>query len=391
MRHSARQRQETQAKVLSPTPPPSAALGTLQRGKPLDLIDITHRFGALKAVDGVSLAVARGEVVALLGPSGCGKTTLLRIVAGFIRQESGQVVVDGARIDALPPNRRNIGIVFQNYALFPHLSVAENVAYGLAARGVSRAAQREAVARLLATVRLTGLADRRPEKLSGGQQQRVALARALAIDPGLLLLDEPFSALDKGLRLDMQIEVKRLQRQFGLTAVMVTHDQDEAMSVADRIAVMQAGRIVQCDTPVAVYDNPANLFVAGFIGSANLFAGRVLDSAGNALRLALDAGAELTLPSASFAAGARVVLATRPEHHVLFASPGPGRVPARLRLAVPLGPDLVFDLETADGATVKVSGPRAGAPDLTPGPVWIGLVDHARPSLFAAPTQGETA
>jgi putative spermidine/putrescine transport system ATP-binding protein len=213
--------------------------------------------------------------VALLGPSGCGKTTLLRIVAGFIAQTNGKVIIGDRPIDELPPNRREIGIVFQNYALFPHMTVAENIAYGLAARGESRAVQAERVAEMLATVRMEGFADRKPRQLSGGQQQRVALARALAIRPRILLLDEPFAALDKNLRLDMQIEIKRLQRQFALTAIMVTHDQDEAMSIADRIAVMSQGRIEQLGSPVEIYDEPATLFVNNFIGSSNLLTGRV--------------------------------------------------------------------------------------------------------------------
>jgi putative spermidine/putrescine transport system ATP-binding protein len=213
------------------------------RGHTLDIDSVTHRYGHVTAVDDVSLAVRAGEIVALLGPSGCGKTTLLRVVAGFVRQSAGSVRIDGRPIDHLPANLRNVGIVFQNYALFPHMTAADNVAYGLQARGTPRAEVRRTVERFLEVVRLTGLRDRLPRQLSGGQQQRVAVARALAVEPTVLLLDEPFSALDKGLRLDMQIELKRLQRQFGLTAILVTHDQDEAMSVADRIAVMSHGRV----------------------------------------------------------------------------------------------------------------------------------------------------
>ncbi|MSP77816.1 MAG: ABC transporter ATP-binding protein, partial [Rhodospirillaceae bacterium] len=218
-------------------------------GRTLDVDDLTVRYGSAVAVDGVSLNIEPGEVVALLGPSGCGKTTLLRAIAGFVRQAGGRILVDGASIDHLPANQRNVGIVFQNYALFPHMNVVENVAYGLRARGQGRAAANERVARMLDMVQLGGFRERLPRQLSGGQQQRVALARALAVEPSILLLDEPFAALDRNLRLDMQIEVKRLQRRLGLTTILVTHDQDEAMSVADRIAVMNKGTVEQFDTP----------------------------------------------------------------------------------------------------------------------------------------------
>ena len=216
---------------------------------------VTHSYGNARAVDDVTLEVKAGELVALLGPSGCGKTTLLRIVAGFIRQSAGQVVIGDRAIDDLPPNMREVGIVFQNYALFPHMTVAENIAYGLVARGVSKADQRARVAEMLATVRMEGFADRKPRQLSGGQQQRIALARALAIQPRILLLDEPFAALDKNLRLDMQIEIKRLQRQFGLTAILVTHDQEEAMSIADTIYMTRVHTQIEGDTLFPAIDD----------------------------------------------------------------------------------------------------------------------------------------
>ena len=241
----------------------------------LDVEDLTVRYGQAVAVDGVTIAIEPGEVVALLGPSGCGKTTLLRVIAGFVRQAAGRVRVDGTAIDHLPANQRNIGIVFQNYALFPHMTVAENVAYGLRARGMRGPEIQARVSRFLDTVQLGAFRERLPRQLSGGQQQRVALARALAVEPSILLLDEPFAALDRNLRLDMQIEVKRLQRTLGLTTILVTHDQDEAMSVADRIAVMNKGRVEQFDTPVAIYDRPRTLFVNGFIGTTNLLNGTV--------------------------------------------------------------------------------------------------------------------
>src|SRR5260221_6632900 len=219
------------------------------RGHRLRLEDISHRFGEFVAVRDINLDVAGGELVALLGPSGCGKSTLLRIMSGFIRQTEGRVLFDGEPVDHLTPRQRGVGIVFQNYALFPHMNVADNVAYGLQARKWPREKITSRVAEMLALVHMSEFAKREPRQLSGGQQQRIALARCLAIDPKVLLLDEPFGALDKNLRLDMQIEVKRLHRDYGITTVLVTHDQEEALSMADRIAVMNRGKIEQVTTP----------------------------------------------------------------------------------------------------------------------------------------------
>jgi putative spermidine/putrescine transport system ATP-binding protein len=354
-----------------------------EQGHTLDIDGVTHRYGPVTAVADVSLAVRAGEIVALLGPSGCGKTTLLRVVAGFVRPWAGSVRIDSKPIDHLPPNARNVGIVFQSYALFPHMTVAQNVAYGLEARGVSRAEVRKTVARFLDVVRLTALRDRLPRQLSGGQQQRVAVARALAVEPTVLLLDEPFSALDKGLRLDMQIEIKRLQRQFGLTAILVTHDQDEAMSVADRIAVMNHGRVEQLDTPINVYDRPATLFVSGFIGTTNLLRGRVIESSNGTTLVELEAGAKLSVPTGRvFAAGAAVTLSARPEQLDLHTESGHGRWLVQRRLSVPLGPNTMHDLETCDGVTLKLVEPRAASPPDTTGQAWCGLRPDARPGLF---------
>src|SRR5881397_2616920 len=354
-----------------------------EHGHTLDIDLVTHRYGSVTAVAEVSLAVRAGEVVALLGPSGCGKTTLLRVVAGFVRPSAGSVRIDSKPIDDLPPNARNVGIVFQSYALFPHMTVTQNIAYGLQARGVPRAEVRRTVARFLDVVRLTALRDRLPRQLSGGQQQRVAVARALAVEPAVLLLDEPFSALDKGLRLDMQIEIKRLQRQFGLTAILVTHDQDEAMSVADRIAVMNQGRVEQFDTPINVYDHPATLFVSGFIGTTNLLRGRALESANGMTLVELEAGARLVVPGDRvFPAGAPVMLSARPEQLCLHAEPSSERWRVQRRLAVPLGPNTVHDLATPQGVTLKLVEPRLG-PSVEPtGDAWCGLRPDARPGLF---------
>ncbi len=358
---------------------------TTKTARTLDVEDLIVRYGAATAVDGVTLAIEPGEVVALLGPSGCGKTTLLRVIAGFVRQAEGRVRVDGAPIDHLPANQRNIGIVFQNYALFPHMTVAENVAYGLRARGTRGPQVAAKVNSCLETVQLAGFSDRLPRQLSGGQQQRVALARALAVEPSILLLDEPFAALDRNLRLDMQIEVKRLQRAFGLTTILVTHDQDEAMSVADRIAVMNKGKVEQFDTPVAIYDRPKTLFVNGFIGTTNLLGGRIASVANGTASVTLDAGATLALPAQGLEAGAPVLLSVRPEQLALSSVPGPGLWKVEAGLSLPMGGQLVHEARTADGATLKIVEPRLAAP-AAGGRTYCGLAADARPSLFPRTT-----
>ncbi len=351
----------------------------------LDVEDLTVRYGASVAVDKVSLAIEPGEVVALLGPSGCGKTTLLRVIAGFVRQAAGRVRVDGAPIDHLPANQRNIGIVFQNYALFPHMTVTENVAYGLRARGVHGPDVMARVNRFLETVQLSGFRDRLPRQLSGGQQQRVALARALAVEPSILLLDEPFAALDRNLRLDMQIEVKRLQRTLGLTTILVTHDQDEAMSVADRIAVMNKGTVEQFDTPVAIYDRPQTLFVNGFIGTTNLLGGKIASVEQGTATVLLDAGATLHMPSQGLGGGTPVLMSVRPEQLVLSSIPGPGLWKVEPGLSLPIGSQLVHEARTADGTALKVVEPRLTTPPPI-GRIYCGLSGDAHPSLFPRST-----
>ncbi len=261
------------------------------RGQSLQLSQVGHVFGATVALDNVNLAVAAGELIALLGPSGCGKTTMLQIIAGFLKPTTGEVRFADARVEHIPANRRRIGMVFQNYALFPHLTVFENVAYGLRARKLRGSAVTAKVSEMLALVQMSGFARRLPGQLSGGQQQRVALARALAIEPGIVLLDEPFSALDKNLRLDMQIEIKSLLKSYGVTSIIVTHDQEEALSMADRIVVLNRGHIEQIDTPDALYDRPMSLFVNSFIGHTNFLRGVVTGSDS----VKLEAGPEITL------------------------------------------------------------------------------------------------
>lgn len=332
-----------------------------QGGRSLIVDAVTHRFpnGAL-AVENINLDVKGGEIIALLGPSGCGKTTLLRIIAGFIAQTQGRIIIGDDIVDPLPPNRRAVGIVFQNYALFPHLSISENVGYGLAARGVDKATRQREAQRLLELVQLPAMADRLPRQLSGGQQQRVALARALAIKPSILLLDEPFAALDKNLRLDMQIEVKRLQRVSGITTLIVTHDQEEALSMADRVAVLSHGKLEQFGTPSDVYDRPQTLFVNTFVGSTNRMPGTVMSSDRTEAKVRLDAGSEIIARPAtgSLTEGGRVTVCIRPEHlHFVNDDAGFAGV---IGMSLPLGATVVHEVTTADGIGVKVSQARIG-------------------------------
>ncbi|HEX9707808.1 MAG TPA: ABC transporter ATP-binding protein [Steroidobacteraceae bacterium] len=277
--------------------------------------EVTKRFDGATAVDNVSLDILRGELFAILGSSGCGKTTLLRMLAGFEQPTSGRILIDGVDMTEVPPYERPVNLMFQSYALFPHMTVEQNVAYGLKKERVPAAAIRERVAEMLALVKLTPLAARKPDKLSGGEKQRVALARALVKRPKLLLLDEPLAALDRKLREHTQFELANLQYQLGTTFVVVTHDQDEAMTLASRIAVMTEGRIAQIGTPAEVYEYPANRYVAGFVGNINLIEGRVTGAANGRLTLRSDAlEAELAVACDDPAAvSGEVSVAVRPE------------------------------------------------------------------------------
>ena len=361
---------------------------TATAGFDLTLDDIFHQYaGATPAVDHITLEVAAGELVALLGPSGCGKTTLLRIIGGFQPQTSGKVVIGGKLVDHLPAHHRDIGIVFQNYALFPHLSVAENIAYGLDARRVPRARRKPRIDEMLDMIQLGHLADRYPRQLSGGQQQRVALARALAVEPRILLLDEPFSALDKSLRMDMQIEIKRLQRQSGVTCVMVTHDQEEALSMADRVAVLNAGRLEQFAAPSKFYDSPSSLFVNTFVGNANVLPGTLESYAGESARVRLADGSLLACRTPQDARpGSAVVACIRPENLELTTA-GDG-FPAQVELGLPLGPSIVHEMLTPGGQRIKIASPRGlGAEPLKPG-TQVGLrpISAHAITTFTAPS-----
>ncbi|WP_084517402.1 ABC transporter ATP-binding protein [Microtetraspora niveoalba] len=279
----------------------------------VELRSVSKSFGGVTVVKDLDLSVNPGEFLSLLGPSGCGKTTTLRMLAGFEQPDSGEVLISGAAVQHLPPHKRDVNTVFQSYALFPHMTVAANIAYGLRQRrGIDRAEIRSRVAEALDMVQMTRFADRKPNRLSGGQQQRVALARALVNRPGVLLLDEPLAALDRKLREDMQVELKLLQSRLGTTFVFVTHDQEEALSMSDRVAVMLDGRIEQIADPYTVYERPATAFVAGFIGQQNFFDGTVAD-AGRAIEI--DGGTVLPAePVTIHGSGAAAVrVAVRPE------------------------------------------------------------------------------
>ena len=275
---------------------------------------VSKSFGALTVVRELDLAVQRGEFLSLLGPSGSGKTTILMMLAGFEAPTRGSIRLEGNRIDHLPPHRRNMGVVFQSYALFPHMTVAENVAFPLRMRGVSRAEAAERVGRALDMVRLAELTERRPSQLSGGQQQRIALARALVFEPNVVLMDEPLGALDKQLREHMQLELRDLHRSLGLTIVFVTHDQSEALTMSDRIAVFNEGRIEQIDIPQAVYDRPRTRFVAEFIGETNVLEGRLAQTDGTIAQVEIGGGRRLVVAAGSeHRRGDAVLVCIRPE------------------------------------------------------------------------------
>lgn len=295
--------------------------------------DAVKRYDSVAALDGVTMTFREGELFGLLGPSGSGKTTLLRAIAGFVTLDRGEVLIDGQNVGGVPVHARNIGMMFQNYALFPHMSVAENVAFGLEVRGRQRSEVVEQVNAALAMVRLTGLEKRRPKQLSGGQQQRVALARALVTRPKVLLLDEPLGALDKHLRQEMQVELRRIQREVGITTIFVTHDQEEALTLSDRIAIFNFGRIIQEGAPMEVYERPLTKFAAGFLGEANFLPGRVTAQQSDGLaRVDLEIGGKTECQLSDAQIGTKVLLALRPEKITLKVGSGvainsvPGKV-----------------------------------------------------------------
>jgi ABC-type Fe3+/spermidine/putrescine transport system ATPase subunit len=351
----------------------------------INIEGVARSFSGVPAVDDVSIAIRDGEFFTLLGPSGCGKTTLLRMVAGFCELDRGRILLGEARIDTLPPHKRNTGMVFQNYAVFPNLTVGDNVAYGLRARKVGKEEIRERVARALKLVQLPGYGERWPHQLSGGQLQRVAIARALVIEPHVLLLDEPLSNLDAKLRVEMRGDIRKLQKQLGITVLYVTHDQEEALAVSDRIAVMRAGKIEQVASPRAIYEAPETPFVASFVGTTNLLNGVVRSRNGELTEIGFgDIVMRTNSPRGKI--GDAVVVSLRPEALRLLA-PGEAVLPGWATLSGMLGdieylgPVTRFAVTLADGALLYL---MALAPPEMSGVVTIAY-DPRRVVVMGAP------
>jgi ABC-type Fe3+/spermidine/putrescine transport system ATPase subunit len=348
-----------------------------ERSPVVDIRDVVKRYGQQTVLDRCTLAAFEGEILTLLGPSGCGKTTLLRSIAGFIATDGGTIRIDGIDTAPVPVNRRPVGVVFQSYALFPHMTVARNVGYGLRLRGVPGAEIAERVAAALATVSLTGLENRYPSQLSGGQQQRVAIARVLVLRPRVLLLDEPFNALDAKLRGAMQVELRQLIKRLGITAIFVTHDQEEAMTLSDRIAVMRAGKIEQLDRPEVIYDRPASAYVADFIGASNTWP-------------AIAEGGRVKLPDGQSLAtdlSGSVKVMVRPQNLVVVRSAtGSSPWTGELRFLRHVGVLMEYEIGMSNGQvvrTVALHADRAAEPQ--PGEtVALQVRDPAACMLFAA-------
>ena len=340
----------------------------------------TPEGGSFAALDGVDLRVTEGEFVTLLGPSGCGKTTLLRAIAGFEQINTGTIHLDGTDMTTLPPHRRPVNTVFQSYALFPHMTVARNIGYALEVRGIPRAQREAAVIDALAKVGLSDFGCRRPAQLSGGQRQRVALARAIIAKPRILLLDEPLSALDRNLRQQMQFELKDLQHRLGIAFIFVTHDQEEALTMSDRVVVMRAGQIEQIGTPREIYRHPRNRFVAEFIGETNLLPVTVTQTVSDIAEISL-AGLHLSVPAAGLAIGASGVLAAIRPGDFAFTATG---IPGTVARAVYMGADLHLKIKTDQGVEIGViarDSTSVPAKDervyLTPDPARIHLMEGA--------------
>jgi spermidine/putrescine transport system ATP-binding protein len=378
-----------------------------ERQAAIELVGVAKRFtsrhGSVTAVDTIDLAIGEGEFFSLLGPSGCGKTTTLRMIGGFEEPTGGKILLHGVDVVGVPPNRRDVNVVFQSYALFPHMSVYDNVAFGLRRKGVPSTETARRVGEMLDLVQLQGMHHRRPRELSGGQQQRVALARALVNRPRALLLDEPLAALDLKLRQAMQIELKRIQREVGITFVFVTHDQNEALTMSDRLVVMNAGRIEQLGAPREVYERPRTRFVAGFIGTSNIISGRVASMAGGTAVLETGPDETVTVEDAAHAGavvGRPLDITVRPEKIVITAQrPDSGRCAIRGKVTevVYLGTSTQYEVTALDGSELRVFVQNAAdSTDIAErgSEVWLSWrPDHSLPLAVepAAATTEEVA
>ncbi len=351
--------------------------------------DVWRNYGPVTAVAGVSLAVEAGEFVSLLGPSGSGKTTLLMILAGFEEPQAGRIDIGGRDVTFTAPNKRDVAMVFQRYALFPHMTVAGNIGFPLRMRGVGRAERDTRIAQALDMVKLGGLADRKPAELSGGQQQRVALARAIVFDPPVILMDEPLGALDKKLRQHMQIEIKQLQQRLGATVIYVTHDQEEALTMSDRVAVMNAGRLIQLGPPRTLYDRPADAFVADFIGEMNFLPGTVRQAHGGLWDVDVEGGtvpARCDDPAVQPGRAGRVAI--RPEHVILESILAGNATALRGRLTQDIfnGAGVAMLLELPGGTTMRADvGPQSPLASLQPGDEVLARWQPSAAQVFLDP------
>ncbi|MCR9135684.1 MAG: ABC transporter ATP-binding protein [Alphaproteobacteria bacterium] len=349
----------------------------------VELRKVEKRYGSVAAVHSLDLAIEPGEFVTLLGPSGCGKSTTLRMVAGFVQPNAGTIEIGGKDVTGIPPHRREVGLVFQNYALFPHMSVYKNVEFGLKMRGVDPSERRSRVEEALGLVKLGDYSERMPAQLSGGQQQRVALARALVIRPNVLLLDEPFGALDKQLRDHMRIELRDLQRKLNISTMFVTHDQDEALSMSDRIVVMSEGTVCQVGGPNAIYEKPNSRFVADFMGRSNLFEARQVDESNDARTLDAE-GLLLNADKTQELNGGNAIVMVRPEKIELLESEtnrdGSVTVGGKIMSSVYLGSTVQYEVKVEDGPTVLVvrQNVEDGSISAQPGsPVFLSIPHNA--------------
>jgi putative spermidine/putrescine transport system ATP-binding protein len=344
----------------------------------IELRDITKQFGNVTALHQVNLTVPKGLFLTLLGPTGCGKSTLLRILAGFVKPTSGQILIDGKVINDLPPNQRQVGLLFQNYALFPHMTVEQNVGFGLKVRGFSKAKIAAKLDEILPMVGIEHLRRRYPTQISGGQQQRTALARTLAIEPRVLLLDEPLAALDRRLRLEMQVELKKLITRVGITTICVSHDQDEALSMSDSIALMNSGRVEQFGSPLELYDRPRTPFAASFLGNSNLLSGRLLAEP-NGTSVFVAGELRISLPAAPPSDNATLLL--RPEHLTILREATPDAIPGLIVFVTHLGYSVQYEVKLDAGPAFLVSVPRAR--DMVPLPAGarVYLAPH-HPSAY---------